>query len=72
MAVPVKEGANFNPGAPVALFQANQRAPVATSEMVAYDVAQDGQRFLINTHVKNDEIQPMSVLLNWVAELKKK
>jgi Tol biopolymer transport system component len=72
MALPVKEGTNFNPGAPVALFQANQRALVATSELVAYDVTQDGQRFLINTHVKNGEIQPMTVVLNWDAESKKK
>jgi Tol biopolymer transport system component len=72
MAVPVKEGANFNPGAPAALFQANERAPVATSEQVAYDVTQDGQRFLINTHERSGEIQPMSVVLNWDAELKKK
>ena len=72
VAVPVKEGANFDPGAPVALFQANQRARVATSEQVEYDVTQDGQRFLINTHVKSGEIQPMTVVLNWDAELKKK
>jgi Tol biopolymer transport system component len=72
MAAPVKEGANFNPGAPAVLFQADQRTPVATSEQVAYDVSQDGQRFLINTHVKNGDIQPMSVVLNWDAELKKK
>jgi eukaryotic-like serine/threonine-protein kinase len=71
LAVPVKEGANFNPGAPIALFQANQRALVATSELLAYDVTPDGQRFLINTHVKNGEIQPMSVVLNWDAESKK-
>jgi Tol biopolymer transport system component len=72
VAVPVKEGANFDPGTPVALFQANQRARVATSEQVEYDVTQDGQRFLINTHVSSGEIQPMTVVLNWDAELKKK
>jgi eukaryotic-like serine/threonine-protein kinase len=71
MAVPVTE-ATFNSGAPVALFQASQRALVATSEQVEYDVSQDGQRFLINTSVRNGEIQPMSVVLNWDAELKKK
>jgi serine/threonine protein kinase len=70
-AVTVKEGANFNPGAPVALFQANQRTLVGTSELLAYDVTQDGHRFLINTRVKNGEIQPMSVVLNWDAESKK-
>ena len=45
---------------------------MATSEQVVYDVTQDGQRFLINTHVKNGEIQPMSVVLNWDAESRKK
>jgi hypothetical protein len=53
------------------LFQANQRTLVATSELLAYDVTPDGQRFLINTHVKNGEVQPMSVVLNWDAESKK-
>jgi eukaryotic-like serine/threonine-protein kinase len=71
MAVPVNEGANFNPRTPVPLFQANQRALVATSELLAYDVTRDGQRFLINTHVKGGEIQPMSVVLNWDAETRK-
>jgi Tol biopolymer transport system component len=72
VAVPVKDGANFNSGAPAALFQANARQPVATSEQVVYDVTQDGQRFLINTYVKNGAVQPMTVVLNWDAEMKKK
>jgi len=45
---------------------------VATSEHVVYDVTQDGQRFLINTYVKNGVVQPMTVVLNWDAEAKKK
>jgi Tol biopolymer transport system component len=72
MAAAVKEGANFNAAAPAALFQASERALVATSEQVEYDVSQDGQRFLINTYVRNGEIQSMTVVLNWDAELKKK
>jgi eukaryotic-like serine/threonine-protein kinase len=72
MAVPVTAGANFDAGAPVTLFQANPRELVATSERVTYDVTKDGQRFLINTQVKNAETQPMSVILNWDAELKKR
>lgn len=71
MAVPVTAGANFDAGAPVTLFQANPRELVATSERVTYDVTKDGQRFLINTQVKNAETQPMSVILNWQAGLKK-
>jgi eukaryotic-like serine/threonine-protein kinase len=72
MAVPVTEGADFSSGTPVALFQGNQRTLIATSELLAYDVSQDGQRFLINTHVNSGEVQPMSVELNWDVELKKK
>jgi eukaryotic-like serine/threonine-protein kinase len=72
MAVPVKAGANFDAGAPVALFQAHARELVATSEQVTYDVTKDGQRILINTQVKNTEMQPMSVILNWDAQLNEK
>jgi serine/threonine protein kinase len=72
MAVPVSAGANFDAGAPAALFQAHAREFFATSEQVSYDVTKDGQRFLINTQVKNADTHPMSVILNWDAEMKKK
>jgi serine/threonine protein kinase len=72
MAVPVSVGANFDAGAPAAIFQAHARELVATSEQVSYDVTSDGQRFLINTQVKNADTHPMSVILNWDAEMKKK
>jgi hypothetical protein len=72
MAAPVSTGTNFDAGASVALFQANPRELVATSEYVVYDVSKDGQRFLINTRVKNADTRPMSVVLNWDAEFKKK
>jgi Tol biopolymer transport system component len=72
MAVPVNVGANFEAGAPAALFQAHAREFFATSEQVSYDVTKDGQRFLINTQVKNPDTHPMSLILNWDAETKKK
>jgi eukaryotic-like serine/threonine-protein kinase len=72
MATPVNTGANFNASAPVALFQANPRQPVPYLDIFAYDVTQDGQKFLINTDVKPAESVPMTVVLNWAAELKKK
>jgi serine/threonine protein kinase len=72
MAVPVSAGANFDAGAPAALFQAHAREFFATSEQVSYDVTKDGQRFLINTQVKNADTHPMSVILNWDAEMKNK
>jgi serine/threonine protein kinase len=71
MSAPVTEGANFDVGAPVPLFQANPREAVGTSEQLFYDVSRDGQRFLINTEVKQAEVEPMSVVLNWAAKLNK-
>ena len=71
MATPVSEGANFNAGAPIALFQANPREAAATSEQSLYDVSRDGQRFLINTEPKQAGVEPMSVILNWTARLNK-
>ena len=71
MSTPVTEGANFDVGAPVPLFQANPKEAVGTSEQLFYDVSRDGQRFLINTEVKQAEVEPMSVVLNWAARLNK-
>jgi hypothetical protein len=69
MAAPVSEGANFDAGAPIVLFQANPREAAATSEQAFYDVSRDGQRFLINTEVRQAEVEPMSIVLNWAAKL---
>ena len=70
MAVPITEGANFDAGTPVALFQANPRQMIATSERFVYDVSKDGQRFLINTELKSG-LTPMSVVVDWTASLNK-
>ncbi len=70
MALPVTEGANFDAGTPAALFQANPRQMIATSERFDYDVSKDGQRFLINTELKSG-LTPMSVVVNWTANLNK-
>jgi serine/threonine protein kinase len=70
MATPVTIGASFDAGSPVALFQANPREMVATSERFSYDVSKDGQRFLINTQLKS-ALTPMSVVMDWVAALNK-
>jgi eukaryotic-like serine/threonine-protein kinase len=70
MAVPVTVGANFDAGTPVALFQANPREMIATTERFDYDVSKDGQRFLINTELKS-ALTPMSVVMSWTASLNK-
>lgn len=71
MAVPVKTDSGFDPGVPVVLFQADEKEPVATSEQMMYDVSKDGQKFLINTQIRNGTTQPMSVLIDWESLLKK-
>jgi Tol biopolymer transport system component len=71
MAAPVTTGANFDAGTPVALFQATPRQPVSLNDQFVYDVSRDGQRFLINTEVKQAETEPMSIVLNWTAKLNK-
>ncbi|MGA7380896.1 MAG: protein kinase [Terriglobales bacterium] len=70
MATPVTAGANFDAGTPVALFQANPRELVATSEQSSYDVSKDGEKFLINTQLKT-AMTPMSIVMNWTAKLGK-
>ena len=71
MAAPVTSGANFDAGTAVALFQSTPRPPVLVYDLFVYDVSRDGQRFLINTQVKQVEAEPMSVVLNWPAKLNK-
>jgi eukaryotic-like serine/threonine-protein kinase len=71
MAVPVTTGANFEARTPVALFQATPRQPIPIFDLFVYDVSRDGQRFLINTQVKQPESAPMSIVLNWTAKLNK-
>ncbi|HWZ56712.1 MAG TPA: protein kinase [Verrucomicrobiae bacterium] len=70
-ATPVTEGTNFDAGAPVGLFQASPREAAATSEQAFYDVSRDGQRFLINTEARQTAVEPMTLILNWTAKLKK-
>ena len=63
-AVPVSAAEGFSSGTPVPLFQVHGRAPVSTTDMFTYDVASDGQRFLVNRYVKPEHIAPLTILLN--------
>jgi Tol biopolymer transport system component len=71
MAVPVTLGASVEAGTPAALFQAHPRQHISSLDVFTYDVSRDGQRFLINTRVEHTEASPMSVVINWPAELGK-
>ena len=66
MAVPVKSGPQFDYGAPHALFDAR----MSTVGDRWYDVATDG-RFLIPRQLEDARQDPMTVVLNWQAGLKR-
>jgi len=70
-AVPVKLGATFESGTPVPLFQPRLRQPISALDLCSYDVSADGQKFLINTKVDAPSAAPLSVVLNWSAEIEK-
>ena len=69
MAVPIAGDATLDMGAAVPLFQPRLlSAQVGTRAQ--YDVARDGQRFLIN--VATEEAAPsITIVQNWPALLKK-
>ena len=78
MAVEVKAGATFETGAAKPLFDAHVRGWLGTggggpglSARDNYAVSRDGQRFLINSLTDVSAPSPITVVLNWTAELKK-
>ena len=46
--------------------------PVSFQPIIPYTVSADGQRFLVNTPLEEDNSSPVTVVLNWTAELKKR
>ncbi|MGE5278984.1 MAG: protein kinase domain-containing protein [Acidobacteriota bacterium] len=66
MATPVTSAEPFQTGTPAALF----KLVVAESTDPQYDVFPDGKRFLVNQQVSSKE-EPINVLVNWIAALKK-
>jgi Tol biopolymer transport system component len=71
MAADVKTGAGFEVGFPSVLFVTHPRQPISAMDFFSYDVTADGQRFLVNTKVDTSNSAPLSVILNWAAELEK-
>lgn len=63
MAVGVKLGDTFEAGTPVPLFRIESRA-------AQYDVAADGQRFLVNTEANAPPL-PLTVVTGWATSLKR-
>ncbi|HLX83496.1 MAG TPA: protein kinase [Terriglobales bacterium] len=63
-AVPVNAQSEFATGTPMPLFQIHGRAPISSTDVFTYDVAKDGQRFLVNRYVKPEHVPPLTILLN--------
>ena len=60
------QGATLEVGAVRALFEVRRGGPGSV-----YDVTTDGQRFLVNTAVEQKESSPITLVINWTADLKK-
>ena len=61
------QGSAFAVGSVQALFQTRARL----NRGYMYDVAPDGQRFLINSLVEQPAVQPITLLVNWPGALRK-
>ncbi len=69
MAVEIKTGAALEPGAPQPLFQTRINVNPGIDQ---YAVTGDGQRFIVITPAEGQKPTPFNIVLNWMAELKKK
>jgi hypothetical protein len=69
MAVQVKTGAAFENGTPAPLFQTRVTPTSSTGARNNYVATTDGQRFLINNVVQDTASQPITVVLNWTAQI---
>ncbi len=69
MAVPVRTGASFRAGTPVALFEMGSFGRVVGRYV--YDVSDDGQRFLLIRQLEDASLRPLTVVQNWTKLLNK-
>lgn len=67
MAASVSNENGFSSGTPVPLFPLRGRPHVSSTDFYTYDVAKDGQRFLVNRFVKADHPTPLTIVLNATA-----
>jgi Tol biopolymer transport system component len=67
MAVDVKTSPGFEAGAPKVLFEVRLKSMLGRR----YDVSRDGKRFLLNVAIGEVKSNPITLVQNWTAELKK-
>ena len=71
MSVEVRtDGAAFEYSSPKALFETSVDA-VTTAATNRYDVSADGQRFLVDAAIENAGPAPITVVVNWLASVKR-
>jgi len=68
MAVEVMFGAEVKRGTPKELFALND---IRANPNASFAVTPDGQRFLFVTSAEETSVTPFTVVLNWMAEIKK-
>ena len=68
MAVEVTLGAEPKYGPPKELFALSDRGEIAGA---GFGVTRDGQRFLFITSAEETSLTPFTVVLNWMAGVKK-
>ena len=71
MSVEVKAGATFDRSVPQPLFLTRTSGLDVSGSRQSYVVSPDGQRILVISFVEGAASTPISVVLNWTAELKK-
>ena len=69
MAAEIEAGETFQPGVPHMLFRAPGVNPLLPDNFYHYDVSDDGQRFLIDVAAEESQQSPVTIVLNWQAEL---
>ena len=69
MAADIQAGETFRAGVPRLLFQAPEVNPILPETVFHYDVADNGRRFLIDVVAENTERTPVTIVLDWQAEL---
>jgi hypothetical protein len=67
ISVPVAPASQFDAGPPTVLFHGRLNTGITPS----FDVTHDGQRFFVAAPVPADTSTPVTVVLNWMAALKK-
>ncbi len=66
MAVDVKADSGFEASTPSVLFDVKLKSGTGWK----YDISPDGQRFLVNTVIGEVKANPITLVLNWAAEIK--